>query len=685
VAFYFYATFLLMLTLSKKVIKNIGGEKMKELKPRALVLTAIVLLSISFAAVPGIASEDATQALNSKSRLPHIEDATEIKPQGELAAAAVTWTEFINDPTGDTYAPHTFDIVGVDYAFADDTVSLRVRTDGTINILEYVGLTLLDTDENPETGDPVGTLMGIEYYVVVIQNGVGLLKYNPVTEEYEFVSDGISEGGYGDNYVWVSIPLSKLEDDGAMNVIQGVIDYETEEVTDIAPNRGVGHISPEPTETTISINDASAPQGATTTTKVMANGVTDLATFDLTISYDPSVVNVTGAANNQDLGTNMNNLEKAGEGEIRLVNFNIVSAGGGLSGDVLISTLTLEAVGTGGDKSALAITINTLANSGEEAISATPVNGIFKVKPSTDTTPPETTITAGPTGEINYNNVSFTWNGSDDDTPAAQLVYSYILEGYETSWSTWASGTSKPYTNLPDDGYTFKVKAKDLAGNVDPTPAERSFTVKHSETTVAIKINDASALPGDTTTTELRAKNIEDLATFDITVSYNASVVKVISATNNPKLGMDMNSFDHAAEGWVRLANFNIAPPGGGLDGDVLISTLTLEAVGTGGEKSTLAITINTLSNSTEGALPASPVNGEFSVVGPGGVKGDINGDGKVDINDAIYLAKHALGWVGYEMIYANGDVNCDGKVNINDATYLAKHALGWAGYERIC
>ena len=679
-----------MLTLSKKVIKNIGGEKMKKRIPRALVLTAIVLLSLSFAAVPGIASEDAPLTPSSmpaayESVKISSEDATEIKPQGALAAVAVTWTEFIDDPTGDTYVPHTFDIVGLDYAFADADIFFRVRTAGTINSLNYAGWTLLDTDENPGTGDPIGALMGIDYIVVVEQNAAGLFKYNPGTEEFEYVSDGISGGDYGDNYVWVSTPLSKLEDDGAMDVIHGVFDYETGELTDIAPNSGVGHLSPlEPAETTIAINNASALQGYTTTTKVMANGVTDLATFDLTISYDPSVVKVTGAANNPDLGQSMNNLENADEGEICLVNFNLVQAGEGLSGDVLISTLTLEAVGNPNDESALAITINTLSNSVEESIPATPVNGMFKVKSPTDTIPPETTITAGPAGTIGYNNVSFTWTGSDDDTPAAQLVYSHTLEGYETSWSTWASSTSKPYTNLPDGDYTFKVKAKDQAGNVDQTPAERSFTVKRSETTVVIKINDASALPGETTTTELRAKKIEDLATFDITVSYNASVVKVISAANNPMLGRDMNSFDHAAEGWVRLANFNIVPPGGGLDGDVLISTLTLEAVGNPDDKSPLVITINVLSNSTEGALPASPVNGEFTV-GPGGVKGDINGDDKVDINDAIYLAKHALGWAGYETIYANGDVNCDGKVDINDAIYLAKHALGWAGYEEIC
>ncbi len=65
-------------------------------------------------------------------------------------------------------------------------------------------------------------------------------------------------------------------------------------------------------------------------------------------------------------------------------------------------------------------------------------------------------------------------------------------------------------------------------------------------------------------------------------------------------------------------------------------------------------------------------------------MKGDINGDGEVDLNDAIYLAKHVLGWEGYEEIYANDDINGNGEVDLNDAIYLAKHVLGWEGYEDI-
>ncbi|RLE41413.1 hypothetical protein DRJ19_05910, partial [Candidatus Woesearchaeota archaeon] len=96
---------------------------------------------------------------------------------------------------------------------------------------------------------------------------------------------------------------------------------------------------------------------------------------------------------------------------------------------------------------------------------------------SADTTPPDTTITSGPSGTINYSDVKFIWTGTDDNTPTSELAYSYKLDGYDSDWSPWTSATSKEYKDLPNGEYTFRVKAKDEAGNVDPTPAEQSFKV----------------------------------------------------------------------------------------------------------------------------------------------------------------------------------------------------------------
>jgi Tol biopolymer transport system component len=100
--------------------------------------------------------------------------------------------------------------------------------------------------------------------------------------------------------------------------------------------------------------------------------------------------------------------------------------------------------------------------------------------PGTDTTPPDTSITGGPSGTITYNDVVFTYTGSDNVTFTSNLVYSYKLDGYDINWSSYASSTTKSYNNLPNGYYAFYVKARDEAGIVDLSPAYSYFTVDYS-------------------------------------------------------------------------------------------------------------------------------------------------------------------------------------------------------------
>ena len=94
-----------------------------------------------------------------------------------------------------------------------------------------------------------------------------------------------------------------------------------------------------------------------------------------------------------------------------------------------------------------------------------------------DIIPPDTVITGGPTGTITSNSATFTFTGSDNETQTSNLVYATYLQGYDSGWSGFSSSTSITYNNLLDGPYTFQVQAKDQAGNIDPSPARRSFTV----------------------------------------------------------------------------------------------------------------------------------------------------------------------------------------------------------------
>lgn len=54
--------------------------------------------------------------------------------------------------------------------------------------------------------------------------------------------------------------------------------------------------------------------------------------------------------------------------------------------------------------------------------------------------------------------------------------FSYILEGYDDSWSKWTKETKKEYTNLREGGYTFKVISQNIH-NTEGEMAQFSFEI----------------------------------------------------------------------------------------------------------------------------------------------------------------------------------------------------------------
>ena len=87
----------------------------------------------------------------------------------------------------------------------------------------------------------------------------------------------------------------------------------------------------------------------------------------------------------------------------------------------------------------------------------------------------DTVITSGPTGLISYRDVTFMWHASFFN--GYLYSYTYRLTPIQPNWSTWGLDTFKKYVGLDEGSYTFMVKAKNQYGEVDTTPAERSFTV----------------------------------------------------------------------------------------------------------------------------------------------------------------------------------------------------------------
>src|SRR3989449_954624 len=93
-----------------------------------------------------------------------------------------------------------------------------------------------------------------------------------------------------------------------------------------------------------------------------------------------------------------------------------------------------------------------------------------------DNTPPDTQITSGPSGVIQVASATFTFTGTDFLTPVASLRFAWRVDG--GAFAPFDPQPTAPLTGLSEGLHTFEVKALDLAGNEDPTPAVRSFTVR---------------------------------------------------------------------------------------------------------------------------------------------------------------------------------------------------------------
>jgi len=92
-----------------------------------------------------------------------------------------------------------------------------------------------------------------------------------------------------------------------------------------------------------------------------------------------------------------------------------------------------------------------------------------------DSTPPFTRITSAPAAVINDTTATITFTGSDDQTPPASLVFAWRLDG--GAFTEFSSATTATLTGLAQVSHAFEVKARDLAGNEDPTPAKAVFRV----------------------------------------------------------------------------------------------------------------------------------------------------------------------------------------------------------------
>jgi hypothetical protein len=97
------------------------------------------------------------------------------------------------------------------------------------------------------------------------------------------------------------------------------------------------------------------------------------------------------------------------------------------------------------------------------------------------------------------------------------------------------TSTTKSYTNLKDGSYTFKVRAKDQAGNVDDTPDQRQWTVRNAPTVVESSLIPTKLQRGVSRNTNVSATFSEEMATISLKEPDNTSKTFKLQQYNKKK------------------------------------------------------------------------------------------------------------------------------------------------------
>jgi hypothetical protein len=113
--------------------------------------------------------------------------------------------------------------------------------------------------------------------------------------------------------------------------------------------------------------------------------------------------------------------------------------------------------------------------------------GAFEVR---ETDPPDTIIDSGPSGITNDPTPTFAFHSTEPGS-----TFQCDSEGAYGFTSCTSPETTR---RLVDGPHTFQVRARDAAGNQDPVPASRSFTVRTAEVKRSGSTLVVSAAPGAT-------------------------------------------------------------------------------------------------------------------------------------------------------------------------------------------
>lgn len=369
--------------------------------------------------------------------------------------------------------------------------------------------------------------------------------------------------------------------------------------------------------TVVSVDDIYVEPSDSISVPIMINNVTDLGVADITLVYNQSVVRITDVENSEfDF---MHPVINDSIGTARMVAMDYSVAG--LSGNVKLVDITLEAVGSDGETGILNLIINELKEAGmpETSIPAETDNGTFGI-----TNPPELpTILSSTTG------------------------------CHWINW-TWATGSNSDLVEVKIDGVWKENCANQYYNCTYPPHATRTISLRGYNSSLdkySSYLNQTTTIPNHAPVAIARSVHRHNHvgSIYTCNASFNASASydpDGIIANHQWNFGDETSGTGTLVEHIYSACNWN------GADYDPFIVGLTVTDDLDPLIKGTTTLPVNVY------------------------IAGDVNGDGRVNIADGTIFGLQFGANCGDHYWGENddgdqADLNNDCRVNIGDAMIL--------------
>lgn len=232
----------------------------------------------------------------------------------------------------------------------------------------------------------------------------------------------------------------------------------------------------------------------------------------------------------------------------------------------------------------------------------------------------------------------------------------------------------------PALGHNYSNGSCTRCGAADPNAAEPDPNA------AVVSVVPVRGKAGQTVEVAVTLENNPGFSDLSLEIGYDADVIELTKVTPNSAVGCIFTTSQQLTQLPYRL-NWVNGTEDSTFTGTLVTLTFQIkDSAELGSYPVTVSYYKGKYGNNIDGEdvnynqngsrVPIIYVNGSVTVYSY--TPGDLNGDGRINSKDAIYLLRYIAGWELDGLVEDALDVNGDGKINSKDAVHLLRYIAGW-------